>query len=223
MRLQIPVKHLWRDGHRVHVDSVATFVRHLSQPFGVNWVVKPYSEITGDIGHPGIDIALPTGQDIFASHEGVVLEADDNDDRDGLGITIYDKFTRIITSYWHNSKNLVRQGEVVKKGKLIALSGGTGKAYGPHLHFGLYFTDETGQILNVDNGYHGAVDPVPFLATEVFNPTNMDRDFVSNFYLFYFGDYPSFDVLNFWEGKNYRDLFAEALSGRAGHFTANKR
>jgi len=41
------------------------------------------------------------------------------------------------TVYAHNSKLMVRRGQRVKCGQRIALSGATGKASGPHLHFEL--------------------------------------------------------------------------------------
>jgi murein DD-endopeptidase MepM/ murein hydrolase activator NlpD len=40
-----------------------------------------------------------------------------------------------MTRYAHNSKNLVKVGDFVKKGDLIALIGSTGRSVGPHLHY----------------------------------------------------------------------------------------
>src|SRR3990167_7379299 len=131
-RLTPPVKALWRDGYKVSVTSIATFARHLAQPFGVNWAPLPYSEITGDVGHPGIDIALPVGERVFASHDGVVVEVDNADDRAGSGVAIFDPIQKISTWYWHHSFNMVQNGDIIKAGQQIGLSGGTGKVYGPH-------------------------------------------------------------------------------------------
>ena len=40
----------------------------------------------------------------------------------------------LLTLYFHLSKFLVKEGDNVEKGQEIALSGGTGRATGPHLH-----------------------------------------------------------------------------------------
>ena len=223
MRLQIPVKHIWRDSEKRAIDSVSTFIRYLSQPFGTNWAPIPYPTLTGDLGHPGIDIPLPVGERVYSAHDGLVIEVDSLNDNDGLGVVIQDLNKEYFDIYWHTSFNHVQTGAKIKKGQLIALSGATGKSYGPHLHYALYPLSEDGSLLYPKNGYHGAVDPTPFFEVEVFAPTIMERDFVSNFYLFYFGEFPSLKVLDFWEGKNYRDLFKAALGERAKHYEENKR
>ena len=41
----------------------------------------------------------------------------------------------LITIYAHCSKLVVREGQKVKAGDVLALSGNTGKSTGPHLHF----------------------------------------------------------------------------------------
>lgn len=218
IRLIPPVKALWRDSYKIQVSSIATFSRFLAQPFGVNWAPLPYSQITGDIGHPGIDIALPVGERVFASHDGVVIERDDIDDRDGLGISLFSIAQKIVTIYWHLSKNLVNLNDQIKAGQLLGLSGGTGKSYGPHLHFGLYQTDDKGIILNAKNGFHGAIDPMPFFYLPEKNPTIMTKQFVEDAYILFFGRLPDSEEALFWEGKNYRAMFQAMLDGRATEF-----
>jgi murein DD-endopeptidase MepM/ murein hydrolase activator NlpD len=59
----------------------------------------------------------------------------------------------LLTLYLHLSKFLIKEGDDVKKGQQIALSGGTGRATGPHLHLavrwqGVYLNPQT--LLNLN-------------------------------------------------------------------------
>ncbi len=95
-------------------------------------VSSPFGMRHGSM-HEGIDIAVPIGTKIKAALAGKVIFADS---RGGYGlVVIIQHKDNWITVYAHNSKLLVSQGQNVKKGEVIALSGKTGRATGPHLHF----------------------------------------------------------------------------------------
>jgi murein DD-endopeptidase MepM/ murein hydrolase activator NlpD len=92
-------------------------------------------EGTGGDGeaHEGIDIAVPIGTPIRASGGGTVEAAATNADY-GLFILLrhpggYE------TMYGHASRLLVREGDSVVAGQVIALTGNSGRSTAPHLHF----------------------------------------------------------------------------------------
>ncbi|OPZ85873.1 MAG: Murein DD-endopeptidase MepM [bacterium ADurb.Bin429] len=86
--------------------------------------------------HKGIDIAAPKGAPIYAANAGSVTLRRDF----GLhGRTlVIDHGGGIAGLYLHLNDFGVSEGQVVKKGQLIARVGSTGAATGPHLHYALY-------------------------------------------------------------------------------------
>ncbi len=83
--------------------------------------------------HPGIDIAVSVGTPVRAAGGGAV-EATGTDPDYGLFVRLrhpggYE------TMYGHASRLLVREGEEVQAGQVIALSGNSGRSTAPHLHF----------------------------------------------------------------------------------------
>jgi murein DD-endopeptidase MepM/ murein hydrolase activator NlpD len=83
--------------------------------------------------HEGIDVSAPMGAPIRSSAGGLVIDAG-NELGFGLLVTI-DHGYGVVTRYAHCSKILVRVGQRVKRGEVIALVGNTGIATGPHLHY----------------------------------------------------------------------------------------
>ena len=83
--------------------------------------------------HDGIDISAPEGTPILAIERGEVAYSDQ---LRGYGnIVIVRHGGGIISVYAHNQINLVREGEPVERGAMIARVGSTGRVTGPHLHF----------------------------------------------------------------------------------------
>ena len=95
-------------------------------------------EWRGYNNHAGMDIACPTGTRVYAAFGGTVMETTPAETygtgRSGIPCRIKNADGES-QYYGHLSKVLVKRGDVVKAGQLIALSGATGNVTGPHLHF----------------------------------------------------------------------------------------
>lgn len=87
---------------------------------------------------PGVDFACDTGDKVFAAADGRVVLADGNADQvRGKNIVIRHQ-NGSQSHYLHLSKVLVSNGDQVKAGETIGLSGNTGTtSTGPHLHFSI--------------------------------------------------------------------------------------
>ncbi|MBI5048495.1 MAG: M23 family metallopeptidase [Deltaproteobacteria bacterium] len=96
-------------------------------------VISPFGVRNGQ-KHDGIDISAKEGSPVFAADEGEVIYSDDG--IRGYGNIVMLKHKQgFITVYAHNKENLVKVGEAVKKGAIIAKLGDTGNTSSPHLHF----------------------------------------------------------------------------------------
>lgn len=83
--------------------------------------------------HTGIDIGVPAGTPVYAADGGTVVDAG-WDGNYGRRVLIYHS-SGLATLYAHLSAVRVQSGEQVKQGQIIGLSGRSGDATGPHLHF----------------------------------------------------------------------------------------
>ncbi len=139
----------------MELDRTRAQVRKL--PFGNP---SPASDITSDFGnrldpflgrlalHAGIDFRATVGTRIRSAAPGTVTNAGLTG---GYGNMVeVDHGNGVSTRYAHLSTVLVKAGDQVKAGEVIAKSGNTGRSTGPHLHYEIRL-----------NG--GAVDPMRFL------------------------------------------------------------
>jgi murein DD-endopeptidase MepM/ murein hydrolase activator NlpD len=90
--------------------------------------------------HEGLDFRVTTGTPVAATNKGTVLLA-----RplyfEGNCVMI-DHGQGLITLYLHLSEFKVKEGDAVEKGQIVGLSGGTGRATAPHLHFAVRWRGE---------------------------------------------------------------------------------
>ena len=83
--------------------------------------------------HEGWDIGARSGSAVRATADGMITVA--GRER-GYGKLIeIDHGYGVVTRYGHNSKNLIKVGNKVKRGQIVALVGNTGRSTGPHLHY----------------------------------------------------------------------------------------
>lgn len=88
----------------------------------------------GERHHKGLDIAAPTGTEIYAAEGGTVYRAGWNSGGYG-NYVIIDHPDGYRTVYGHASSVVAYEGQEVEKGQLIAYVGSTGDSTGPHCHF----------------------------------------------------------------------------------------
>ncbi len=84
--------------------------------------------------HNGLDLGAKTGTEIFAAAGGKIIQASDK--KNGYGkCVIIEHYSGFRTLYGHCSELLVKEGDYILQGELIAKVGSTGRSTGPHLHF----------------------------------------------------------------------------------------
>lgn len=86
-----------------------------------------------DSVHTGADFAVVVGTQVKSAISGTVVEVQYGNKSFGNFVRI--KNSDIVTTYAHCSAIKVKEGEKIKQGDIVALSGNTGKSSGPHLHF----------------------------------------------------------------------------------------
>lgn len=85
--------------------------------------------------HTGADYSVPEGTPVVAVADGEVVLADEHF---FAGKSVFlDHGGGLISMYFHLSGIAVQEGEEVRRGEVVGLVGETGRATGPHLHFGL--------------------------------------------------------------------------------------
>jgi murein DD-endopeptidase MepM/ murein hydrolase activator NlpD len=98
------------------------------------WVSRAFSGgAVGKGGHAGIDIVAPKGTPVRSALDGVVKSAG-WDDTYG-NVVVVEHGDSLATLYGHNDRVVVKAGDRVAKGQIIAVVGSTGKSTAPHVHF----------------------------------------------------------------------------------------
>jgi len=95
-------------------------------PFNGQWTMHEGIDFLADAGSPVVNAAAGVVQFAgFHPQYGYVIDIDHGND--------------LVTRYAHLSKLFVKEGDVLQRGRRIALTGNTGRSTGPHLHFEVRF------------------------------------------------------------------------------------
>lgn len=110
----------------------------ISTLFGSQRIYK-----NGEAGsyHSGIDIARPTGTVVLAPADGVVILAAAKPFTLEGNLLMVDHGMGLNSAFMHLSRIDVKVGQHIRRGQPIGLVGMTGRATGPHLHWGLKWRD----------------------------------------------------------------------------------
>jgi murein DD-endopeptidase MepM/ murein hydrolase activator NlpD len=147
-RLSIP---LWRGRYAVHRKVVLTnLFNHKQTPIELGWSVKrtQVEDFRGKgstyDSHNGTDLAIPRGTRMLAPASGRVVRVVSEFNRGGLKLAI-DHGDGLITSSAHLARVLVREGDMVRRGEHVAITGYSGFdslvtfPWGiPHIHFNVW-------------------------------------------------------------------------------------
>ncbi len=137
------------------------------QPFGVNPELYP-----GYAGHMGIDLAGPVAgvsTKVYAPAAGrITIAGPYNGYGNCVRLVVFDgdiadTDSEITLGHFKTIDPSIRDGMNVKLGQYLGMSGKSGHANGIHVHLELRILDNKGNVLGYNNGYKGAIDPLPYM------------------------------------------------------------
>ena len=125
------------------------------RPVRGGWISSKFGQRTDPfteelVDHPGIDISIRVGSEVYAAAAGVVKEIRET----VIPHKGYGKYVLIEhgfgykTIYAHLSEVLVERGQRIKRWDPIGLSGNTGKSTSPHLHYGVFLNNRPQDPMN---------------------------------------------------------------------------
>ncbi|WDS38044.1 M23 family metallopeptidase [Pseudoxanthomonas sp.] len=130
-----------RDRDDDRTDFVAAFIwpvqGRISGRFGN---ARVYNGQPSPAGHSGMDIAVPTGTPVKAPAAGIVTFAAPDLYLTG-GTVLLDHGYGVSSNFLHLSRIDVKVGDRITQGQVIGAVGATGRATGPHLHWGMSWFD----------------------------------------------------------------------------------
>lgn len=140
-----------KEKSEVQVQSKLPVEGRISSPYG--WREDPFSG--QEKFHAGIDIATPSGQEVYPIRKGQVIFSGLTKGYGNIVIIAHED--GFFSKYSHNLTNLVSVGDNVTPDKAIALTGNTGRSTGPHLHFEVQYKGKSVDPLELVRSQPGAI------------------------------------------------------------------
>lgn len=139
------LKSIWKTatGRLWEGNFIIPLANDISTGFGTKRIMNKKKESI----HTGVDIKGKTGEEIKASNRGKVVLTEEL--FFGGNTIILDHGLGIFTIYMHLSSFNVKPGNIVSKGDTIGFVGSSGRASGPHLHFGVKVMDTNANPLSL--------------------------------------------------------------------------
>ncbi|MEM6263010.1 MAG: M23 family metallopeptidase, partial [Bacteroidota bacterium] len=144
-----------RQNELAHIPAIKPVPGRLISGFGMR--MHPIQLIRKM--HTGIDMEARTGTKVHATGDGIVKFSGVKSNGYGIHIDVDHGFG-YVTKYAHLSKLIVKQGQRVKRGEVIGLSGNTGLSKGPHLHYEIV---KDGKKINPIDYFYKDVDPQSYI------------------------------------------------------------
>lgn len=105
---------------------------HITSPFGK----REHPKTGEDDFHAGIDISASPGEPVRATADGIVSFSGWNGGSGNL--VVLEHGFGYSTLYAHNKMNVVKVGQRIKRGDVVAYVGATGNSTGPHVHYAVW-------------------------------------------------------------------------------------
>ncbi len=140
------------DGSSLNTTKSGKFMRYpIPSSTRVSSGFNPHrvNPVTGRVmAHNGTDFSVRVGTPVQATGDAVVVKSTRHPD---MGVYIVLRHSgRYSSVYMHLSKSMVKPGQKVRMGQVIALSGNTGRSTGPHLHYEFHVNNRAVNAMRVD-------------------------------------------------------------------------
>lgn len=138
-----------------YIPSIQPVTNHELTKLAASYGMRIHPFYRTLIAHQGVDYAVPEDTRVYATADGRVKYVKQVHQSNGLSVII-DHGNGYETVYSHLERALVKRGERVKRGDIIARSGNSGLSFMPHLHYEVVYKGVRQDPINY---FYGELNP----------------------------------------------------------------